>query len=227
MKIALIGYGKMGRMLEEIAASKGHTITARFSKNSWDMHALEHADVCIEFTEPESALENIKKLAPLKKNIVIGTTGWYEHIEEVERLVRQHDIGLLYSPNFSLGVNIFCELLNQASKLFHEFPEYDAAGIEYHHNQKKDSPSGLAVKLTEMIENNMPGLEKLDFSSVRCGSIFGIHSILFDSPFDTITLTHTAKNREGFARGALQAAEWLLGRKGLFTFSDCLKGRTI
>jgi len=223
MKIVLIGYGKMGKAIEQMALLQGHTIVGSFSNDSWDLEALKAADVCVEFTQPAAALENIKKIAPLGKNLVIGTTGWYHRLEEVQELVNQHHIGLLYSPNFALGVNIFHELLNQASKLFNRFPEYDVAGIEYHHNQKKDSPSGFAGQMNELIKRNMPRISELPFSSVRCGHIVGKHTLLFDSPFDTITLTHEAKNRQGFAAGAVQAAEWLQGKSGLFTFTDCIK----
>lgn len=225
MKIALIGYGKMGRLIEQLALGMGHEIVGRFTSAPWDMPALQQADVCIEFTEPKSVLHNIKKLIECGKSIVVGTTGWHHQIDEVQKLLNGSQSGLLYSSNFSLGMNLFYEVLNQASKLFNLFPEYDVAGIEYHHKQKKDSPSGSAVNLSCLIEQNMPSVEPLSFSSVRCGTISGIHSILFDSPFDTITFTHEAKSREGFARGAIQAAEWLQGKRGLYTFDDCIKSR--
>lgn len=223
MKIALIGYGKMGKSIEQMATCLGHSIVGHFSTHDWNPEALNTADICIEFTQPDAVLTNIKQIAPLKKNIVVGTTGWYQHLPEVEKLVEKYQIGLLYSPNFSLGVNIYYEVLKYAAQLFQLFPEYDAAGIEYHHNQKKDSPSGMAGKISELLIQNMPRLSHLPFSSVRCGHIVGIHQVLFDSPFDSITLSHEARSREGFASGAIYAAEWLKGKKGLFTFDDCMQ----
>lgn len=211
-------------MIEKVALDLGHTICGYFSASSpWDLETLSLADVCIEFTEPNAVLENIKKLVQMKKNIVVGTTGWYQNLDEVQSYVDQHQTGLVYSSNFSLGVNIYLEVLNQAARLFNPFPEYDVAGIEYHHNQKKDSPSGTSETISQIIENGMPRIDQLHFSSVRCGSIPGRHSILFDSPFDTITISHEARNREGFALGAIQAANWIKGRKGCFTFSDCIE----
>ena len=223
MNIALIGYGKMGRTIEELAMSQGHHIVGHFSNHIGDIEALKLADVCIEFTQPDATIENIRKIAPFNKKIVIGTTGWTHQLDILKELVETHQLSVIYSPNFALGVNIFQEILKQASKLFNKFSEYDVAGIEYHHNQKKDSPSGLATHIRDTIESNMPRLTHLPFSSVRCGDIFGIHTLMFDSPFDTITLTHTAKNRLGFAAGALQAADWLQDKQGLFTFNDCIK----
>ena len=170
-----------------------------------------------------SVFRSQKPSVNFNKKIVIGTTGWTHQLDILKELVETHQLSVIYSPNFALGVNIFQEILKQASKLFNKFSEYDVAGIEYHHNQKKDSPSGLATHIRDTIESNMPRLTHLPFSSVRCGDIFGIHTLMFDSPFDTITLTHTAKNRLGFAAGALQAADWLQDKQGLFTFNDCIK----
>lgn len=223
MKIALIGYGKMGQAIEQAALGLGHTITGRFSSNNWNLDAIHAADICIEFTQPQAAVENIKKLVRLKKNVVVGTTGWYPHLNEIQMCVEEFQTGLLYSANFSLGLNIYLEILTQAAQLLNSFSDYDVAGIEYHHSLKKDAPSGTAVGITELIEKNMPRIEKLEFSSVRCGSIPGRHSLIFDSPADTITISHEARNRNGFANGAIQAADWLRGKKGCFTFTDCIQ----
>lgn len=223
MKIALIGYGKMGKAIEELALSRGHVIVGYFSQKTWDMQMLAEADICIEFTQPTATLDNIKKIASFKKNIIVGTTGWYSHLNEVQEVINKYNIGLLYSSNFSLGINIYQELLEQAAKLFNQFSEYDVAGIEYHHNQKKDAPSGTAISLSEIVNNHMPQMSDFQFSSVRCGQIVGIHTLLFDSAFDTITLTHEAKNRQGFAAGVIQAAEWMQNKSGLYTFTDCIK----
>jgi 4-hydroxy-tetrahydrodipicolinate reductase len=221
MKIALIGYGKMGQMIEKTALSRGHSIVARMTSSPWDLEALRQADLCIEFTHPESVLNNIERIAELKKEMIIGTTGWYDKLEQVRLLVEENQIGALYSPNFSMGVNLLFEIVSQASRLMSLFEEFDVAGIDYHHNRKKDSPSGTAIELARIIENEMK--RNVSLSSVRCGAILGIHTILFDSLDDTISITHEAKNRESFAKGAVWAAEWLHGRKGLYTFARCMQ----
>jgi 4-hydroxy-tetrahydrodipicolinate reductase len=223
MKIALIGYGKMGQMVEKMALARGHTIVGRMTSDRWEMGGLQDADICIDFTRPESVLENVRKIAALKKAIVVGTTGWDEKMQVVQSLVEEHQIGLLYSPNFSIGVNLLLEILAHASKVFNAFEEYGVAGIEYHHSEKRDSPSGTALDIARTIERNMGRINRVPFSSIRCGSIPGIHTVLFDSPCDTILITHEARSREGFANGALLAAEWLKGKRGVYTFADCMR----
>lgn len=239
MKIALIGYGKMGRLIEEIAIQKEHTIVAKIhpsGSSSIIDSQIHQADVCIDFSTPESALQNIITIAKLKKNIVMGTTGWYEHLDEVKNIVHDNKIGFLFSPNFSIGVHLFKNIVETAASLMNDFDEYDVAGFELHHNQKADSPSGSAKALVhELLEKikrksipqynciNRPiGSEELHFSSVRCGSIPGTHTIIFDSPNDTITLSHQARNRDGFAHGAVRAAEWLIGKQGFFTLDQMI-----
>ncbi|MFI5344494.1 MAG: 4-hydroxy-tetrahydrodipicolinate reductase [Chlamydiales bacterium] len=223
MKIALIGYGKMGQMVEKAALSRGHSIVARMTSDQWDLDALQQADLCMEFTHPESVLNNIKRVAELKKELIIGTTGWHEKVEWVQSIVKENQIGALYSPNFSMGINLLLEILAHASKIMNGFEEYDVAGIECHNNRKKDRPSGTALEIARTIEKQMERIDQVPFSTIRCGSIPGTHTVLFDSPCDTITITHEARNREGFARGAVQAAEWLRGKKGLYTFADCMQ----
>ncbi len=223
MKVGLIGYGQMGQMVDKAATQQGHTIVARQSSQSWDLDALQKADLFIEFTQPESTLDNIRRLAPLKKPIVVGTTGWYDHLEKVQHLVHEHHIGLLYAANFSLGVHLLLAILQNAASIINPFTEYDATGVEYHHAKKKDKPSGTALEIAKTIEQQMHHAAPFAFTSIRCGSIPGTHSVIFDSFCDSITITHAARNREGFAQGALMAAEWLQDKKGLFTFSDCLK----
>jgi 4-hydroxy-tetrahydrodipicolinate reductase len=137
MKIALIGYGKMGQMIEKAALEKGHSISARISASSWDVEAAQTADIWIEFSNPHSAVENIIKAAKLNKPIVIGTTGWYDQLGLVQSIVEEQQIGAIYSPNFSIGINLFLEIASQVSNLLEGFPQYDVAGIEYHHNKKK------------------------------------------------------------------------------------------
>lgn len=222
MKIALIGYGQMGQQVEKAALRRGHTIVARLTSQHWDRDALQSADICIEFSRPESALDNVRQIAALKKNLIIGATGWYDRLPELESIVTQQGIGVLYGANFSLGVHLLMEILAHASKVIAPFEEYDVAGIEYHHNQKKDRPSGTALEIAKAVSSHMPHRDDLHFESVRCGSIPGTHTVLFDSPCDSITITHTARNREGFAEGAVRAAEWLQNKTGLYTFQDCV-----
>lgn len=223
MKIALIGYGKMGHMVEKAALERGHSIIARVTASSLTLDAAEEADLWIEFSNPHSAVENILKATKLKKPIVVGTTGWYDQLELVRSAVEKQQIGAIYSPNFSIGVNLFFEMAAHAAKLFNGFPEYDVAGIEYHHRTKKDSPSGTALLAADAVEKNMNRIEKVPFSSVRCGSIPGTHTLLFDSFCDTLSITHEARNREGFASGAILAAEWVLEKKGLYSFGECIQ----
>lgn len=223
MKIALIGYGKMGQMIERVALNRGHSIVARLRDKQWEMEGLCEADVCMEFSQPDCVLENVRRVAELKKDLIIGTTGWNGQTELIQAIVKENQIGALYSPNFSIGVNLLLEILTHASKIMNAFKEYDVAGVEYHHNEKKDSPSGTALQIAQAIEKNMERVEQMPFSSVRCGSIPGTHKVLFDSKCDTISITHEARNREGFAQGAVLAAEWLQGRKGFYTFADCMQ----
>lgn len=226
MKIALIGYGKMGRLVETVAKGRGHTIVAIIDPHqetkTIDKTSLKGAEVCIDFTHPTTVLSNLKACASLGLNVVIGTTGWDQQLPQVKEIVNKSGIGCLYSANFSIGVNLFIKMVEEAAKLMNHFDEYDVAGLEYHHKQKVDSPSGTAKMLTEALLKNGPRKKQCDFSSVRCGSIPGTHTIVFDSPADTITLSHEARSREGFAKGAVTAAEWIQGKKGLFTINDLL-----
>ncbi len=222
MKIALIGYGKMGKAVEQHAIAKGHTIVATIdSKGSFE--DLTAADICIDFTRPDCALNNIQKVAALKKNLIMGTTGWHDQLETARAIVKDASIGFLFAPNFSLGIALFLQMVEHAAKLIAPFNCYDVSGIEIHHNQKLDSPSGTAKNIIEKLQAHLPNNQvPIEFSSLRVGSVPGTHTTLFDSPADTITLTHTARNRDGFASGAIVAAEWLQGKTGFFTLSDML-----
>jgi 4-hydroxy-tetrahydrodipicolinate reductase len=237
MHIALIGYGKMGQMIEKAALARKHSISAKLdSQKKISKDILNGSDICIDFSHPSCAVENIKKMAELGKNIVVGTTGWYDQIKEIKEIVEANQVGLIYSPNFSIGVNLFFEIVSAAAKLIDSFSEYDVGMIEAHHSQKVDSPSGTALLIAEQLINNIKRkkrvIEDLDgkavpadsihLSCLRCGSIPGTHSVVFDSAADSITLTHQARSREGFALGAVVAAEWLKGRKGVFTMNDLL-----
>lgn len=220
LKIALIGYGKMGQLIEQVAQKRGHEIVAK-TTSSDPVNKLQSqiskSDICIDFSHPHCAVDNIKELAKMGKNIVMGTTGWYDHLDEVNSIVQQHSIGLLYAPNFSLGVNLFIRIVSEAAKLINPFSQYDLGIIEMHHNQKIDSPSGTAKAIAKAISKNGNDIK---MTSVRCGHIPGTHSVIMDSQEDTITLTHEARNRDGFAFGAVLAAEWLKGKKGLYTIDD-------
>lgn len=225
MKLALIGYGNMGKLLHNIAETQGHSVVAIcHSKNPLSLpssqEAVVQADICLDFSTPNEVLEHINILAKLNKSIVVGTTGWTEHLANVEKIVKKTGIGLLHSPNFSLGVALFLNIIKKTAQLMAPFPQYEVAGVEMHHNKKKDCPSGTAKAIEQELSAHY--LQLPPFSSVRVGNIPGTHSVIFDSSEDTITLTHAARNREGFAQGALIAAEWLQGKKGVFTLHDLL-----
>lgn len=212
MKIALIGYGRMGKEVERCALEEGHEIVARFTSESRDFSPIEKADVCIDFTVASSVLETLNSIRFFQKPVVIGTTGW--DVAKIERYAEE--LGILYAPNFSVGITLFEELLKKAATLL--LPEYTVTGEETHHFEKKDAPSGTALRFAEQVKG-------LQFHSVRSGSHVGTHKIVFDSSEDTIELTHRARNRQSFAKGALEAAHWLLGKVGVYTFEDYLKER--
>jgi 4-hydroxy-tetrahydrodipicolinate reductase len=218
MKIALFGYGKMGKLVHNVAQARNHSIVSMIdSKTSCSTELLKQADVCIDFSTPQAVLKHVKLAASLKKNIVIGTTGWHEELKEVNDIVRESSIGLLHAPNFSLGIALFLKIIEQTAKVMSPFGQYEVGGIEMHHAEKKDSPSGTAKAIESRL--NQP----ITFSTVRVGHIPGTHSVIYDSPADSITLTHTARSREGFAEGAIRAAEWVEGKKGIFTLDDLLR----
>ncbi len=241
--IALIGYGKMGQMVHRFAAAKGHTITAVVDPIAGgDCHkeitaeVLSGADVCIDFTSPQTAVANIRQLAALGKNMVIGTTGWYNQMDEVKRIVQERRVGLIWSGNFSIGVNCLFRIVGSAARIFNNLPDYDVLGHEFHHKGKADSPSGTAVMLGKILLDNLDRKERLvtdkldrkiepdeiQFSSTRGGAIPGTHLVMFDSPADTIEIKHTARGREGFAAGAVMAAEFIQGKTGFYTIDDLM-----
>jgi 4-hydroxy-tetrahydrodipicolinate reductase len=227
MKIAIVGYGKMGRMVERIGAERGHQIALKldeFNNAQFEGVTADNfrgVDVAIDFSIPSAAVTNIEKIAALGVNLVVGTTGWLEHAERVRQVVAARNIGLVWSPNYSVGVNAFFRIVAEAAKLLSKEPEYEAWAWEIHHSAKKDAPSGTLLKLVE--EMRKSGYERrVDTGSNRAGTIAGTHEIGFDSAADTITLRHTARSREGFALGAVKAAEWVAGRKGFHEFGDIL-----
>jgi 4-hydroxy-tetrahydrodipicolinate reductase len=225
MKLTIIGYGKMGKMVEKFAQDLGHEIISivdpsKFG-NKIDAEALKNTDVCIDFTNSTAVLNNIERVISFGKDMVVGTTGWENHKELVKKWVETSQTGFLYGSNFSLGVNLFLKVIEKASKIFAPFIEYDIGLWEGHHKHKLDTPSGTAKSILYTIEqetNRASG--SIAISSTRCGSLPGSHMVIFDSPQDTITFTHEARNREGFAQGAIKAAEWLKGKRGFYTFSD-------
>ncbi|MDX2269303.1 MAG: dihydrodipicolinate reductase C-terminal domain-containing protein [Bryobacter sp.] len=227
LKIALVGYGKMGRMLESLAGEYGMEVVLRldeFNNASGEMFTRENfdaVDVAIEFTTPGTVVGNIEALAALGVNTVVGTTGWLEEMPRVEAAVGRAGIGLVWSPNYSIGVNLFFRAVRQMAREMEAFPEYGAWAWEIHHAAKKDAPSGtLKMAVAEMRRGGYS--RNIDESASRAGAVPGTHEIGFDSAADTLTLRHTARSREGFARGALKAAQWVKGKRGLFEFAEIL-----
>jgi 4-hydroxy-tetrahydrodipicolinate reductase len=230
MKIAIVGHGKMGRMIERVATARGHEIAARFDIDNnvggagLTAAALAGVDVAIEFSTPETAIENIERLVALRLPTVVGTTGWHARLDEVKQWVAEHDAALVYGANFSIGVNLFYKIVRDAAELFAAYAEYDPFLVEAHHKFKKDAPSGTALVIADRIRESY-GQRAPDAVSIRAGHIPGTHEVGFDSEADTITLTHTARGREGFAAGAVLAAEKIAGRRGVFEFPELLFGK--
>ncbi|KQC08428.1 MAG: 4-hydroxy-tetrahydrodipicolinate reductase [Candidatus Cloacimonas sp. SDB] len=236
-KIALVGYGQMGKLLQKLAPEYNAEVTAIIDpllNNKISEQYLQNAEVCIEFTNPSAVIENIKKIAQLKKNIVVGTTGWSDKLPEVTAIVRKYEIGLVYGANFSLGMNLFFNLTEHLSRLMNKASEYDAWGVEKHHNKKIDSPSGTAVILSDILLKNLDSKQicqfdrirrkinpdELHFASIRAGNIPGDHIIGFDSIADSIEIKHSSRNRDGLAIGALKAAQWIRNKKGMYNFNE-------
>jgi 4-hydroxy-tetrahydrodipicolinate reductase len=225
VNIALIGYGKMGKLLEELAPQQGDQVTLKLDEfNNTNFEGVtkdnfRRVDVAIDFSIPSAAVENIERISALGVNLVVGTTGWFEHLDHVRGVIAKNGTGLVWSPNFSIGVNAFFRLVSDAAKLMSGEPAYQAWAYEIHHSAKKDAPSGTLWKLVE--EMKKAGYTtRIDVSSNRAGAHPGTHEIGFDSAADTITLRHAARSREGFARGALRAAKWLHGKTGFYEFGD-------
>ncbi|MBS4163979.1 4-hydroxy-tetrahydrodipicolinate reductase [Candidatus Protochlamydia amoebophila] len=220
MKIGLLGYGKIGKLIEKIALEKGHEIIAIITREDNNFQKkLEQVDVLIDFSHPEVVLDHINWSIILNKPIVIGTTGWEDQLEQAREQIQKSTTGCLYSPNFLIGIQLFKQIVSYAAQLIRPFEEFDIAGVELHHNKKLDTPSGTAKALIKNIQKVLPDYS-LKFTSIRCGHMPGTHTLYFDSPTDTIILTHEARNREGFAMGAIKAAEWLKDKQGFFTIED-------
>lgn len=236
MKIALIGYGKMGQMIEEIAVQRGHEIVIKIhidNTEAFTEKTVSEADVAIEFTGPDSAFQNVMKCLSFGVPVVCGSTGWNEQLEKASSFARQNGVGFLHSSNFSIGVNIFFEVNKLLAKLMASQPGYAVRMKEIHHTQKKDAPSGTAVTLAEQIIAHQPmktswtnqdsnDRATIPIMSERIDPAAGTHEIKYSSEVDDIEIIHTAHNRKGFALGAVLAAEFIWNKKGVFTMKDVL-----
>ena len=231
MKIALVGYGKMGHIIDELATKKGHEIVARLNETPTGEN-LNSPDVVIEFSNPEVAFNNIKICLENKIPVICGTTGWLDQKPEIEKIALQNNTGFLYGSNFSLGVNLFFALNEKLADLMKDFSEYSVQLEEIHHTQKKDAPSGTAISIAEGIIKNDPRFDawkleetqnkELGIFAIRENEVPGTHSVYYKSDVDEIEIKHTAFNRNGFAVGAIVAAEWIIGKHGNFTMNDVL-----
>lgn len=218
----------MGRTIAQIAPQRGFQVRLVMDVDA-NPHAqgitrekFEGIDVCVDFTTPDAVVENVRRVAEAGCNMVIGTTGWTEHLNTVRQIVEKNGIGIVHAANFSIGVNLFYRAAQAAAEVFARFPMYEPYITEAHHRTKKDAPSGTAKEMQHQVAPLLPG-RQIPVASIRAGFIPGTHELGFDSEADTIILRHTARGRQGFAEGALLAAHWVVGRKGLFTFSDVLE----
>jgi 4-hydroxy-tetrahydrodipicolinate reductase len=245
MKIALLGYGKMGMAIEKIAIAKGHEIVYKVTlENAYDFMpvSLTNVDVAIDFSMPTAAVDNILKCFEAKIPVVIGTTGWYDQFEEIKAKCLGEEQAMVYSTNFSIGVNLFYKINKILASMMAHFDSYDVMIEEVHHTAKKDHPSGTALSLAKQIMDEVSSKthirERLIFGkdqpsqgvkphellieSYREGDVTGLHKVKYESMIDSIEITHDAKSRYGFAKGALLAAEWIIGKKGIYTMDDIL-----
>ena len=236
MKIALIGYGKMGKAIEEIAVSKGHEIVLKIDANNtsdFTKENIQKANVAIEFTGPDTAFENISKCIQWGVPVISGSTGWLDHFEKAKKLCEEKKGCLLYASNFSIGVNLFFEINKQVAALMEPYDNYNVSMTEIHHTEKKDAPSGTAISLAEQILAQIGRKKKwvnetsseasdLIIRSERIDPAPGTHTVSYDSPIDSIEITHTAHTRKGFASGAVLAAEFANQKMGIFTMKDVL-----
>ncbi len=237
MKTALVGYGKMGKEIERILIARGHTVSLIVDVNNTadlDASHLKDIDVAIEFTTPHAAYDNVVACIEAGVPIVCGTTAWLDKLPEVEKLCKTKQGAFFYASNYSIGVNILFEINRHLAKLMNRFRDYDVTIEETHHTQKKDAPSGTAVTLAEGILGNLDRKrewvcgtttvpEELEITAIRRSIVPGIHTVTYESDVDSIAMTHTAKNRQGFALGAVLAAEFLQGKKGVYSMEDLMQ----
>jgi 4-hydroxy-tetrahydrodipicolinate reductase len=228
LNLALLGRGKMGKALARLAPERGFAVRLVLNSQS-NLHGagitaenFRGIDVALEFTNPASAVDNIRRVAALGCNVVVGTTGWTSHLDEVRKVIENSGVGMVYAANFSIGVQLFYRAARAAAGVFASFPIYEPYITEAHHRFKKDAPSGTALELKRQVESAFRGRE-VQVASLRAGYIPGTHELGFDSEADTVILRHTARGRQGFAEGALYAAKWLVGEKGLFPFAEVLE----
>lgn len=240
MRLALVGTGQMGQAVSALAQEESHEVVDQFNSDRPFLEAaqsdFEKVDAAIDFSLPRLALPHFQQYCEWQLPVVMGTTGWYDDLDKVQALVDRHDASVLYAPNFSIGVSVLSRAVDHVTALMDELDDYDVFVHEMHHTKKADSPSGTAHMLAEQILDGLARKAYIDpeaqheridpeavhVSSTRAGTAFGEHTVGFDSPFDRISLRHRAKNRTGFAQGALRAAEWLQGRTGLYTLDDVL-----
>ena len=236
MQIALLGYGKMGKAIEAVAKERNHNVAAIIDcEDDWmkKIDTLRNCDVAIDFSTPSTAVDNIMKCFNINVPIVVGTTGWYDQLESVIHDCQQQEATLFVASNFSIGVNILFDINRRLAQLMNRYPEYNVQITETHHIHKLDAPSGTAISLANgIIENldskdswklNATSSNELNIVAHRIGEVPGIHQVTYDSDIDTISISHEAKSRKGFALGAVLAAEFVNGKKGYFTMQDLLK----
>lgn len=228
LNLALLGHGKMGSAVARIAPERGFNLRLilTIESNPDGVAVTEEnfrgIDVAIDFTQPDVVVENIRRVARLGVNLVVGTTGWNDRLAEVEKIVAESGIGLVHAANFSIGVQLFYRLAREAARIFAPYSMYEPYIVEAHHKFKKDAPSGTALELRRRVEPHLPSRE-IPTSSVRGGYIPGMHELGFDSETDSVTVRHNARSRQGFAEGALYAARWVAGKKGMFGFDKVLE----
>ncbi len=228
--MALLGYGKMGKAIAQLARERDFDVRLKLDSESnrngasINSESFRDIDVAIDFTNPAVVVDNIRRVAALGCNLVVGTTGWRDRIDEVRQVIETSGVGMVHAANFSIGVQLFYRLARAAAVTFRDFAMYDPYITESHHRAKKDSPSGTALELKRVVEEQLPG-RQIPISSVRAGHIPGTHELGFDSEADTMIVRHTARSRQGFAEGALYAARWVVGKKGLFSFDEVVEER--
>jgi 4-hydroxy-tetrahydrodipicolinate reductase len=228
INLALLGYGKMGKTLAQLAPQRGFEVSLVMDIDVNDQsrgitrEKFKGVDVCVDFTTPQAVVENVHRVAALGVNVVVGTTGWQKHLPEIRKVIEQAGVGMVYAANFSIGVNLFYKLARAAAEIFAPFPMFDPFLTEAHHKMKKDAPSGTAHEISRQIQPYLVDRD-IPVASVRAGYFPGMHELGFDSEADTVILRHTARGRQGFAEGALYAARWVVGKKGFYSFSEVLE----
>ncbi len=228
LKLALLGgRGKMGQTVAQLAPQRGFEVRLALdidenpSGGGITRQNFQNVDVAVDFTTPAAAVDNIRRVAALGCNLVVGTTGWHDRLDEVRKIIQSSGVGMVYAANFSIGVQLFYRAARALAEVFRSFSMYEPYLIEAHHRTKKDAPSGTALEIKRQIQPCLSG-RPIPLASIRAGYIPGTHEFGFDSEADTLLLRHTARGRQGFAEGALYAARWIVGKKGLFNFSDIL-----